>query len=161
MNVQRLDHISFTVGDLDRSVAFYRRFGFEPLKGYHCEGPDTDSGTGTENAVIDLVWLRLPTSGAMLELVRYQSHPRERARLNSRVGAAHLCFAVDDIEASRQELKSEGIEFLSEPHEDQFGMRWVYMRDPDGNAVELVQDPDAVVSQDAETGRPIAQAGRA
>jgi glyoxylase I family protein len=141
MKVQRFDHVSFTVGDLDRSVAFYRRFGFEPLKSYRCEGADTEIGTATENAVLDIVWLLLPSTGVKLELIRYVSHPPERARVNSRVGAAHLCLAVDDVNASCHELRANGVEFLSDPHEDEFGTRWVYMRDPDGNTVEILQDP--------------------
>src|ERR1700674_3603997 len=61
MNVHRLDHVSFTVGELDRSIAFYRRFGFEPLKRYPSAGPDADEGTATANADMDIVWLRRPT----------------------------------------------------------------------------------------------------
>jgi catechol 2,3-dioxygenase-like lactoylglutathione lyase family enzyme len=57
------------------------------------------------------------------------------------VGAAHLCFAVSDLRDSYDELRADGVEFLSEPREDQFGTGWVYMRDPDGNTVELLQDP--------------------
>lgn len=141
MNVQRLDHVSFTVGDLDRSVAFYRRFGFEPLKQYRSAGADADEGTATTNADMDIVWLRLPTETVMLELIRYLNYPAERAAINSRVGAAHLCFAVDDVAGAYDELSSTGVEFLSRPHEDAAGTRWVYFRDPDGNTVELIQDP--------------------
>lgn len=142
MQVRRLDHVSFTVGDLSRSVEFYRRFGFEQLKSYRCEGPEVEQGTATRNAVVDIVWLRLVDTSVMLELIRYAGVPTERAALNSEVGAAHLCFAVDDIASSVRELGREGAEFLSRPHEDQFGTRWVYLRDPDGNTVELIQDPE-------------------
>jgi catechol-2,3-dioxygenase len=33
------------------------------------------------------------------------------------------------------------MEFLSQPHQDAAGTRWVYLRDPDGNTVELIEDP--------------------
>jgi glyoxylase I family protein len=140
--VKRLDHISFTVGDLERSVAFYQRFGLELFKSYRCEGPDTDEGTATENAAMDIVWLRLSSGeGPMLELIRYLHYPATRSALNSRVGAAHLCFAVEDVVVVYERLRAEGIESLSAPHEDEFGVRWVYFRDPDGNVVEILQDP--------------------
>ena len=54
---------------------------------------------------------------------------------------ARLAGSVDDVPAAHRELTAAGVTFLSEPHQDEFGVRWVYMRDPDGNCVELVQDP--------------------
>jgi hypothetical protein len=33
------------------------------------------------------------------------------------------------------------VRFVSAPHADEFGVVWVYMRDPDGNVVELIQEP--------------------
>jgi catechol 2,3-dioxygenase-like lactoylglutathione lyase family enzyme len=89
----------------------------------------------------------------MLELVRYIHHPAGRAAHNSRVGAAHVCFAVDDVRGAHAALSADGVTFLSAPHEDEFGVVWVYMRDPDGNAVEIIQDPPAASGpQDAHAG---------
>ena len=143
MEITRVDHVSFTVAELERSAAFYSRFGFEQYKRYISAGPDVDEGTATENADMEIIWLRHPLGGPMLELIRYLNHPADRSAPNSRVGAAHLCFATSDIAAAQKELRAAGAQFLSEPHQDEFGMRWVYLRDPDGNAVELVQDPPA------------------
>ena len=142
--VRKVDHVSFTVGDLDRSVAFFGRFGLTPLKSYRSEGPDVDEGTATEDASMDITWLRLPHADApMLELIRYRNYPAERSALNSRVGAAHVCFEVDDVRSAWSALRVEGVEFLSEPHTDDAGTQWVYMRDPDGNVVELIEQPSS------------------
>jgi catechol 2,3-dioxygenase-like lactoylglutathione lyase family enzyme len=146
LKVQRIDHLSFTVGELERSIAFYQRFGLEPFKSYVSAGPEVDEGSDTVNAEMKIVWLRQPGERVMLELIRYVHHPAERSAHNSKVGAAHLCFAIDDVFGAYDELSSEGIQFLSPPHEDEFGVRWVYLRDPDGNAVELIQDPAAASS---------------
>jgi catechol 2,3-dioxygenase-like lactoylglutathione lyase family enzyme len=144
IDVKRVDHVSFTVGDLDRSVAFFGRFGLTPLKNYRSEGPDVDEGTATENASMDITWLRLPhTKAPMLELIRYRNYPAERSALNSRVGAAHVCFEVDDLRSACRVLRTDGVEFLSEPHTDEAGTQWVYMRDPDGNVVELIEEPSS------------------
>lgn len=145
MNVRRLDHFSFTVGELERSIAFYGRFGFEPYKRYVSAGPEVDEGADTERADMDIQWLTHPLGGPMLELIRYVHHEADRSAHNSKVGAAHLCFCVDDVFGAHRSLKAEGIDFLSDPHEDEFGVRWVYLRDPDGNAVELIQDPPTQV----------------
>ena len=44
MNVQRIDHVSFTVADIERSADFYRRFGFSDVKRYISAGPNVDRG---------------------------------------------------------------------------------------------------------------------
>lgn len=141
IRVRRVDHVSFTVGDIERSTRFYSRFGFEPFKRYASAGPEVDAGADTERADMDIQWLRHPLGGPMLELIRYVHHDADRSAHNSKVGAAHLCFCVEDVAAAFGSLVSDGIEPLSDPNEDEFGVRWVYLRDPDGNAVELIQDP--------------------
>lgn len=141
--ILRMDHVSFTVGDLQRSTDFYTRFGFEPLKRYASAGPDVDEGSETEKADMDIQWLRHPLGGPMMELIRYVHHPAGRSVHNSKVGAAHICFSVEDISAAFDVLVSQGVEPLSDPHEDESGLNWVYLRDPDGNVVELIQDPTA------------------
>lgn len=143
MQIERFDHISFTVGEIDRSVAFYARFGYEPVRHLQAQGIMPTGETTSTDVEVDIVWLRRSEGGPTLELVRYEDQPAERARPNSRIGAAHLCFAVSDILESYEELRANGVEFLSAPRQDQFGTGWVYMRDPDGNTVELLQDPPA------------------
>jgi catechol 2,3-dioxygenase-like lactoylglutathione lyase family enzyme len=143
LQIKRVDHFSFTVGEVERTAAFYARFGFEEHKRYRSAGPDVDEGTATRDADMEIVWLKHPVGGPMLELIRYLNYPVDRSALNSSVGAAHLCFATADIAAAQEELRSAGAQFLSAPHGDAFGVQWVYLRDPDGNVVELVQDPSS------------------
>ena len=140
MRIRRIDHFSFTVGNIEESAAFYRRLGFEPFKRYVSAGPDADAGTDTPDAEIDINWLRHTAGGPMLELLRYQNAVVEPARHNSEVGAAHICLCVDDVKSAYEELIKAGVTFISAPHTDEFGVSWVYMRDPDGNAVELIED---------------------
>lgn len=153
MQVKRVDHMSFTVGELERSRAFYSKFGFEPYKRYVSAGPEVDEGAATENADMEILWLKHSLGGPMLELIRYRYYPAERSVPNSKVGAAHLCFAIDDVFAAHREMTSTGAEFLSDPHEDEFGVRWVYLRDPDGNVVELIQDPPTAVDPTPTSNR--------
>lgn len=141
--VKRFDHVSFTVSDIERSTTFFARFGWEKEKDYRSEGPDVDDGTDTERADMDIRWLTHPLGGPRLEMLRYLHHGDGPAAHNSKVGAAHLCFVVDDVMGAYEDLKADGITFLSAPHTDAFGCTWVYMRDPDGNAFELYQDPVA------------------
>ena len=141
LDVKRLDHVSYTVSDLDRSVAFYAQFGYEPVNRYAASGPELDVAVATENADMEIQVMRRP-DGGMLELISYVRQPSERAARNSVVGAAHLAFVVGDIQAAYEELTADGVEFLSEPNTDRYGEKWVYFRDPDGITVELMQ-PEA------------------
>jgi catechol 2,3-dioxygenase-like lactoylglutathione lyase family enzyme len=153
MQIERFDHVSFTVGEIDRSIAFYGRFGYAPARCLEARGIIATGKGATADVDVNIAWLRRAEGGPTLELVSYTDQPVERARANSRVGAAHLCFAVSDLRDSYDELRALGVEFLSEPHEDQFGTAWVYMRDPDGNTVELLQDPPPTPSGPAGAGQ--------
>jgi catechol 2,3-dioxygenase-like lactoylglutathione lyase family enzyme len=140
MRIKRFDHVSFTVADLEASLAFYERLGFSPDKRYVSAGADASAGTGTEDADIEIGWMSHPDGGPLLELLHYRGEATGRAAHNSRVGAAHICLAVEDVDGEVARLRDEGVEFVSPPHTDEFGLTWVYMRDVDGNVVELIAD---------------------
>ena len=141
LDVKRVDHVSYTVSDIDRSVDFYSKFGYRPVNRSAASGPELDVAVATENADMEIQVMRRP-DGGMLELISYVRQPSERAARNSVVGAAHLAFVVGDIQAAYEELTADGVEFLSEPNTDRYGEKWVYFRDPDGITVELMQ-PEA------------------
>ncbi len=141
MKIISIDHMSFTVSDIEATNAFFAKLGFEPEKRYVSSGLAADEGTGTPDADVDISWLRHPGGGPKLELLRYQNQPIGRAVHNSQVGAAHLCLRVEDVNAEYERLSGEGVTFVSAPHSDDFGVVWVYSRDPDGNVVELLQEP--------------------
>jgi len=141
MKIRRLDHISFTVGDIDRSAAFYARFGFRPGRRYVSAGPDVDDAVDAEASDRDIQLLNGPEDGPNIELVRYLNYHVGAAPRSFEVGAAHIAFCVDDVEQARRELIESGVSFPSGAQTDEFGSRWAYMRDPDGNTVEIFQDP--------------------
>jgi catechol 2,3-dioxygenase-like lactoylglutathione lyase family enzyme len=138
LDVERVDHVSYTVSDIERSIDFYTRFGYETVNRYAASGPELDVAVATENADMDIQLMRRP-DGATLELIVYVRQRSELAARNSVVGAAHLAFVVGDIQAAYEQLTADGVEFLSEPNTDVYGEKWVYLRDPDGITVELMQ----------------------
>jgi catechol 2,3-dioxygenase-like lactoylglutathione lyase family enzyme len=138
INVTRVDHVSYTVADIDASIAFWERFGFAPVNRYQASGRELDVAVETNEADMDIQLLRRP-DGYTLELIRYTLQPTERAARNSEVGAAHIGFVVDDIERAYATLAAAGVRFLSAPNIDAYGERWVYLRGPDEITVELMQ----------------------
>jgi catechol 2,3-dioxygenase-like lactoylglutathione lyase family enzyme len=59
------------------------------------------------------------------------------------MGAAHVCFKVADIRATKAAMEAAGVEFYSDVNVvDEgplAGWRWCYFSDPDGLALELVE----------------------
>ena len=59
----------------------------------------------------------------------------------SRGGAqAQLVSFVDDVDAIYQKLRAEGVEFIREPTNRDWGLRTAHFKDPDGNVWEVAQE---------------------
>jgi catechol 2,3-dioxygenase-like lactoylglutathione lyase family enzyme len=51
-----------------------------------------------------------------------------------------LIFSVEDVDATCQQLKKQGIQLIAEPSDHlDWGIRSAYIRDPDGNLIEINQ----------------------
>jgi catechol 2,3-dioxygenase-like lactoylglutathione lyase family enzyme len=140
------NHTSFTVSDLDRSVAFFTEaLGFELL---HRGGRDPrmiEAVVGVPGADIEVAYIQAP--GHRLELIEYRG-PADRGRVDSRpcdTGFAHVAFDVDDIDAALAAAAPYGFEPLSPPQDLAYGPnkggRVVYTRDADGVTVEYIEPP--------------------
>ena len=143
---KRVDHFALTVGDLERSLRFYRDLlGLEVKVRRVWNEEYVREMVGFPDASMDIALLALPGSeDQQLELIEYQQ-PRARPTRNqiNSVGSAHLCFMVDDIQETYDRLRREGIEFVSAPVAvpvgPNKGRRTAYLLDPDGIVVQLMQ----------------------
>jgi catechol 2,3-dioxygenase-like lactoylglutathione lyase family enzyme len=154
--VKGIHHIGITVPDLDRGIAFYHGVlgleFFDPPSPVFDE-PELAERVGVPNAALRQVNLALGDS--IVELIEYTAPqpPAPQPVVVNAIGAAHLAFRVEDIEAAKAELEAAGVEFLSEPNVVDEGVlagwRWVYFRDPFGIVLELVE----VAYHDEEAAR--------
>jgi catechol 2,3-dioxygenase-like lactoylglutathione lyase family enzyme len=139
-------HVGITVRDLDASVCFYHdllglEIATEPSPWF--DGTELGHGVGVPGAALRQVCLRL--GDTMLELLEYRTPPSETQHplLSHCVGASHVAFAVDDIQAAQAELERRGVRFYSGINVVDDGVlagwRWVYFADPDGYPLELVE----------------------
>ena len=142
-----LHHFSIACADADRSIAFYRDlFGMALVADREVERDGfVAKVTGTPGARVRIVHLQ--GHGLNFELLEYKE-PRGdlRARSVNNAGAAHLCFSTDDLAATCEWLKSKGVTVRSQgaapvtvvggPND---GGKGLYIEDPDGNAVEIIQ----------------------
>ena len=131
-------HTGITVSDLDRSIEFYTRFGFELEERLSESGPEVDEGTGVKGAYMHCAMLL--RDDMRLELIEYAAPEGAPAALpNNGIGAAHIAIQVEDIDEAVAQLRADGIRFTSDPIDHESGLRWVYMKDPDGITAELFQ----------------------
>lgn len=147
MEIQAIHHAGLVVSDLDRSIYFYHDilglpFANEPTPWF--EGPDLERGVGVPGATLRQVCLWVGETSTM-ELIEYGNRPATSTRPipNNHLGAAHICFRVEDIRASKAELESKGVTFYSDinvvDEGPLAGWRWCYFSDPDGLALELIE----------------------
>jgi catechol 2,3-dioxygenase-like lactoylglutathione lyase family enzyme len=145
-----IHHTGYTVGDLDRSLAFYRDLlGLEVLATQEKQGGYLAAVVGYPDAHVRMAHLRAPGGDHVVELFQYLAPDGERpGRLEPcNVGTSHLCFVVDDLHALYERLLAAGVDtFVCPPEPIDTGINRggfaLYLRDPDGIPVELFQPAD-------------------
>jgi catechol 2,3-dioxygenase-like lactoylglutathione lyase family enzyme len=151
-------HLGLVVGDLDSMDRFYSEvIGLQRVSELLVE--DAAAGSGTEGAIIveDLDTLmgitgtRIkirqfsdPQHNQFFELIYYPDHPAETVNrsLTSPLGLAHLALNVPDLDAVVERMERHNLGSLvsgprSLPEFD--GTRYAFLKDPEGNLVELME----------------------
>lgn len=123
---KRIDHVSFAVKDIDKSVNFYEEhLGFKKYYEHDVPVP----------AVEKIAYLKLGDS--VLELIHVPDSS------GSADQGYHFCLESDDFDGDYSRLKSAGVPIDTEPHlvearearED--GWRRVVFTGPDGELIEF------------------------
>jgi catechol 2,3-dioxygenase-like lactoylglutathione lyase family enzyme len=148
MKIIGADHTSYTVSDLDRSLAFYSRvLGLELLWQREIDNPYFCEIIGFPGCSVRGAHLLIPGSDHHIELFEYVQPGGSKADVRTmNVGSSHISLVVEDLLSAYEELNAQGVEFRSPPVEITAGANaggWgVYLLDPDGITVELFQRPD-------------------
>ena len=140
------NHTSFTVSDLNRSIAFFRDvLGFTATPKLPRSKSVIQSITGVDEADVMIAYLCGP--GHTLELIEYLGPPN-RSEVRPRpcdVGFAHIAFDVEDIDAILTLSLEHNVfpigQVTTVDQGPNQGGKAVYLRDPDGITVELIQKP--------------------
>ena len=138
-------HVGLTVLSLEKSLKFYRDIiGLEEVFSWNPKADYIKRVTGYMDADFHISVLRVPNSESFLELLEYRGS--EKVEIDHRTGnpgIAHIAFQVEDVDSFFHFLKSKGVQSVSEPVTPSAGPneggRVVYMIDPDGFRVELIQ----------------------
>ncbi len=123
--VSELIHTCYRITDIERSVAFYEKLGFEEQR----RMPIGDDATN--------VFMGLPGDGARLELT-YNHGQDEPYDLGT--GYGHVALSVDDLDGVLDGLSGQGIEPEKPPYTvREGGSRLCFVRDPDDYRIELIE----------------------
>jgi lactoylglutathione lyase len=117
-------HTCYRIGDIDRSVAFYEKLGFEERGRL----PIRDEAIN--------VFMGMPGEDPRLELTF--NHGVDSYDLGS--GYNHIALLIEDLDGTLERLAADGIEPEKPPYRvREGGSRLCFVRDPDGYRVELIE----------------------
>jgi lactoylglutathione lyase len=117
-------HTCYRIGDIDRSVAFYEKLGFEERGRL----PIRDEAIN--------VFMGMPGEDPRLELT--YNHGVDSYDLGT--GYNHIALLIDDLDGTLERLAADGIEPEKPPYRiREGGSRLCFVRDPDGYRVELLE----------------------
>lgn len=154
MSIIGVHHFSFTVTDLDRTIAFYKNvLGVDVRSRGHNKYETlgtalfgTKWGVNQPQADLELAFIQLGDN--RIEFIEYKDPKARPYHKNPSIaGSAHLALKVDDIEEMRRKLEAAGVEFhapintFREAGKQE--MKWCYFRDPDGIVLELVEQNES------------------
>ena len=124
--MSELIHTCYRILDIDRSVTFYEKLGFEEMRRVPI---GDDEATN--------VFMGLPGDGARLELT-YNHGQTEPYEIGT--GYGHIALTVDDLDGTLERLAGLGIEPEKPPYSvREGGSRLCFVRDPDDYRIELIE----------------------
>jgi len=133
MNRSRLDYVILYVGDLERSIVFYRDVVGLALK---------LSGSGYAEFV---------TEGTKFGLYERSGLPELIGRVAGADGpSGEVAFLVEDVDAEAERIRGASATILSGPVDRPWGHRTLHVLDPDGHVVEFAQEIPRQAASDSK-----------
>jgi catechol 2,3-dioxygenase-like lactoylglutathione lyase family enzyme len=132
MTIQRIDHVSVVVDDLEAAKAFFAELGMELEGEAPIEGPEVDRLNALDGIRVDIAMMRTPDGHGRLELTKFHSPQAVSAEpanaLGNTLGLRSIMFAVDDLDATVAGLRVHGAQLVGEVVQYQDSYRLCYVR---------------------------------
>ena len=143
MTIQRIDHVSVVVNDLEPAIAFFVELGMELEGRAPIEGRSVDRLNALDGVRVDIAMMRAPDGYGGIELTKFHtptalSAEPENAPPNT-LGLRSIMFAIDDLDATVAALQAQGAELVGEVAQYQDSYRLCYVRGPAGIIVALAE----------------------
>jgi catechol 2,3-dioxygenase-like lactoylglutathione lyase family enzyme len=141
--LQRFDHVTIVVRDMDSAKQFFGHLGFEQTLTALIKGEKFSQYMNVPGIEAEHVTLKHATASPRMEvqLLKYhhpEAAPDPQISNLSKIGFNHVCFAVDDMDAALASLKTHGIEPKTEIL-DFHDRKLVFLLGPEGITLELSQ----------------------
>jgi len=140
MKVRSFSHVGITVSDFNRAVKFYWEVFGCPLVGVADTPPERiRTFFGVEGAApsCKIGWVRVP-GGGVLEIFAFEPKQPAVSIPWNRVGLTHFSFNVHNLSRWYDYLQQKGVECVSRPERSPRGHSFFFVRDFDGNLIELM-----------------------
>ncbi len=140
MRARSFSHVGITVSNFNRSVRFYSDVFGCPLVGVADTPPERVRaffGVDAPQPTCKIGAIRVP-GGAMVEIFEFQPQQQGVDVPWNRAGMTHLAFDVRDTQKWYDYLVSKGVEIVSRPERSPRGHTFFFVKDPDGNLIELM-----------------------
>ncbi len=150
--LRRLDHVGFTVPDLEQAHRFLvdvlgceYLYSLGPFRHDDSEWMAEHLNVHPRTVMVENRWFRCGEQ-AVFEVFHYTA-PDQRPAIprNSDIGGHHVALYVDDLDAAVEHLRGHGVRLLAGPTASRGpaeGNRWIYFLSPWGMQFELVSYPD-------------------
>ena len=140
--VDGLTHVGVTVSDIERSIEFYERnFGFKVVgrnvfdEAFFAAAPTL---YGFKDTTCPMALMAAP-GGVLIELFQFIPQLEKEHVPWNRIGITHIALVTDSVPDMCPQLRANGVEFCMEPMLRGDGGYWLFLRDPDGNMIELME----------------------
>lgn len=126
------NHVTISVDDLNKTINFYKKFGFTIHKEYHDDS-------------VDIVMLKL--NNMILEIFHYYNHeelPEHSKDLNidlKTIGNKHFGIGVKDINKAKTFVEENNLnnsEIIIK--EGRLGKPYFFIKDPNGILMEIIEE---------------------
>ena len=140
--IDTLIHIGITVTNVERSVEFYmKNFGMALHR--RSEFPEAffDANKnlyGLEKTTCKTAVLKTP-NGIQLELFEFSKQLSPEKVPWNRAGITHFALTTEDVTEFAKQLRENGVEFCMDVGTRPDKGHWLFVRDPDGNLIELME----------------------
>jgi catechol 2,3-dioxygenase-like lactoylglutathione lyase family enzyme len=142
-HIRRFDHVGITVADLDLVTTFFITLGLE-VEGARTivEGEFLDTVIGIPGSRTEIVMLRPPNGGTLLELssfVRPDHIAGSPAPMANELGLRNVAFQVDDLQTAVDRLAADDYGLIGGIGQYEDAWRMAYVRGPEGIIVSLAE----------------------
>lgn len=128
-----INHVAISVTDIEKSVEFYKKFGFQKFKSWKAED---------ESIKINMLKL----NNTILEIFCYKEYTDlpETAKTIATdlqvIGTKHFSLGVESIEEAKEFIIKNKIANDIEIKVGRLGKSYFFIKDPDGILVEIIEN---------------------